>query len=155
MPETPVDLTLSIIEQAAPKSILLCSPQQPQPLVDYCQHHQVELTIKKEPTTIERRYDIAIINQFLGESTSKSAIEYICSLRNLYTHQILFIDRDIHSGVLTDQDFIAMGFQRINPTQSEQEFRAYQYNLSCYNHKRTWNNARHWANPENWGKYWW
>lgn len=147
------------IEGAKPKRILQITHSIIPAVEQYKQDNpEVELvTIKgmvdSNSYQINERFDITVIADQLEHQTRQQGQHLIGNIRNRISNQILMvISQTSLAAKWQDADFYSLAL--IKP-KSFEDLSVYSYQLSGYNHQRTWNNSDKWANPQNWGKYWW
>ncbi len=87
-----------------------------------------------------------------GRTSVTLGSELLGSIRNALVPAILVFVAD----EWPDETLFSLGFRRLARFPHDSlPCKAFEYQLTRYNHKRSWNNPRFWANPENFGKYWW
>lgn len=140
-------------------SLLFCSAKLPEVIENFCNAHGIELSFSESPNSVDtgKRYHLAIISDFFDATPKNQQIQFICSLRNLNTDRILIANsvQSLNTDSPSLKDYIGMGFNQVESAEDTKTAIAFQYNLSTYNFKRSWNNPKFWANPENWQKYRW
>lgn len=155
----PTQALAYIIDSCQPKTVVALGEISERLAHQWSEHHPCEVTCLTPDDTqnglaLPDVQDLALVADTLEHISHPQGQTLIGLLRNYGTRQIaVLITED--SG-WSQSDFIGLGFKRQAQLQDEGNVLAlYTYNISNYNHKRTWNNPRFWANPEMWDKARW
>ncbi len=156
---SPNETLYDLLQQQAPRSVLLIGRSAVPALDAYCAHqrcpvtHRATLTAHDVETLAPQ--DLILMADWLEHCEPSEGRLLLGALRNRLNPRILVaVDEQRAGWCFTD--FLGLGFRReAHFAQAGQSLSLYGYDLASYNHKRAWNTPENWANPENWGKYWW
>ncbi|MCP8898701.1 DUF6231 family protein [Gilvimarinus xylanilyticus] len=155
----PIQALANIIDGCQPKTMVALGETSEKLASRWSEHHGCDATFltpddAKEGLTLPEVQDLAMITDTLEHIDHARGQTLIGLLRNYGTRQIAVLVTE-NSG-WNQSDFVGLGFKRQAKIEENGESLAlYTYNISNYNHKRTWNNPRFWANPEMWDKARW
>ena len=156
---SPNEKLYDLLQQQAPRSVLLLGRSAVPALQTYCEHqpctitHSTTLTLNDVGTLAP--HDLIVMADWLEHYPSSEGRLLLGALRNRLNPRILVAVDEQRAG-WRFTDFLGLGFRReAHFEQAGQSLSLYGYDLANYNHKRSWNTPENWANPENWGKYWW
>lgn len=144
----------SYLLQLKPQSLLECSTAPWSELERFCCTHAIPFSTTS-PAAIaacSQPFDLALVHDVLEGMDAPAGHQVLGLLRNSLARRIwLLVDPDSNWPLST---LIALGFHKADPASIIAK-ESYIYDLSSYNHKRSWNNPRFWANPENFNKFRW
>lgn len=150
-------LITRLAEQLGHASVLVCTAEASEPprsVPDVKDPLRITTITPESALKHQQSEAFVVVYDCMEQLPMESASMLLGRLRNLISPNILVITPRNSLWQLTD--FIAMGFKGITSPHLEQAgYKGYYYDISSYNHKRTWNNAQFWANPENFNKFRW
>ena len=155
----PIQALASIIDSCQPKKMVTLGAISERLAHQWSEYHSCEvIRLTPEDTkkglALPEVQDLALVTETLEHISHSQGQTLIGLLRNYGTRQIAVLVNE-NSG-WSQSDFIGLGFKRQAKIEEDGEsLTLYTYNISNYNHKRTWNNPRFWANPEMWDKARW
>ena len=97
------------------------------------------------------RFDLALVTG-LEKLAKKQALELLGTLRNQHVNSLWVASSP--ASPLKMADFISLGFKKSKHIPKEYAPSFYEYDLSNYSKRRSWNNPKHWANPQNFHLRW-
>ncbi len=117
--------------------------------------HELKPSEFEELFSLQQRFDIAIVYDYVEHLEKKDAIRALARLRDFLCPQYcLALTLDEKNWQLSD--LLSLGLSRVSSyARADHEIALFKYSISNYKQTPDWLNADNWANPKMWGKYWW
>lgn len=160
------DLT-KLLEQHAPRSILLLDPGGSELCAPYvkahpdCRLEHVTSHSALAELPLSERYDICVVANTLERMDKASGGQLIARLRDLLTQRLFIVVPagdgwpDLKSN-WEMADFIGFGMHLVADYEQEgRQLQMYKFDIGDYKLTPDWLNARYWAHPERWDKERW
>lgn len=154
-----------LIERAAPRSILVISPNDPRSHLDIERHRpRCRVDYIADDNCMAQlegreRYDLGLIYGVLERVDKSTGEVLIGRMRDLYARQFYVLAPLTPAGVKDawrPTDFLAFGMRRLGEYKGDAGTRhLYAFDIDSYKTTPEWLNARHWAHPELWDKHRW